>query len=78
VLVARRDLISNKIQGFISIDYGSDEDSIDKETGIPYKSDKELVNTGIVATVSPDWSGYITEQLKNLRRFPQGTRNCTP
>ncbi|XP_062157096.1 senescence-induced receptor-like serine/threonine-protein kinase isoform X2 [Alnus glutinosa] len=64
------------IPGFMSIDCGSDEDSIDKETGIPYKSDKELVNTGIVATVSPDWSGYITEQFKNLRSFPQGTRNC--
>ena len=43
-----------KFQGFISIDCGSDEDYIDEETGIPYKSDKDLIDTGIVKTVSPD------------------------
>ncbi|XP_059458237.1 putative leucine-rich repeat receptor-like serine/threonine-protein kinase At2g19230 [Corylus avellana] len=64
------------IPGFISIDCGTDEDSIDKETGIPYKFDKELVNTGIVQTISPNWSGYITQQLKTLRSFPVGSRNC--
>ena len=37
-----------KFQGFISIDCGSDEDYIDEETGIPYKSDKDLIDTGIV------------------------------
>ena len=36
-----------KFQGFISIDCGSDEDYIDEETGIPYKSDKDLIDTGI-------------------------------
>ncbi|KAL0010253.1 hypothetical protein SO802_005361 [Lithocarpus litseifolius] len=41
-------------KGFISIDCGSDEDYIDEETGIPHKTDKDLIDTGIVKTVSPD------------------------
>ncbi|KAE7999159.1 hypothetical protein FH972_003626 [Carpinus fangiana] len=45
------------------------------ETRIPYKSDKELVSTGIVETVSPDSCGD-SQPLKNLRSFPVGTRNC--
>ena len=55
-----------KFQGFISIDCGSDEDYIDEETGIPYKSDKDLIDTGIVKTVSPDSpkdNCYTTQDL---------------
>jgi hypothetical protein len=67
----------SKFPGFISIDCGSDEDSIDMKTGIPYKSDKELVSTGIVEKVSPDSDSCGDSQpLKNLRSFPVGTRNC--
>ena len=57
------------IQGFISIDCGSDEDYIEEETGIPYKS-------GIVKTVSPDSPEDLPQSQKNLGSFPQGTRNC--
>ena len=64
------------IQGFISIDCGSDEDYIDEETGIPYKSDKDLIDTGIVKTVSPDSPEDLPQSQKNLGSFPQGTRNC--
>ncbi|KAK7831734.1 putative lrr receptor-like serine/threonine-protein kinase [Quercus suber] len=65
-----------KFQGFISIDCGSDEDYIDEETGIPYKPDKDLIDTGIVKTVSPDSPEDLPQSQKNLRSFPQGTRNC--
>ena len=65
----------SKFPGFISIDCGSDEDSTDMKTGIPYKSDKELVSTGIVETVSPGSCGD-SQRFKNLRSFPVGTRNC--
>ena len=65
-----------KFQGFISIDCGSGEDYIDEETGIPYKSDKDLIDTGIVETVSPDSPEDLPQSQKNLRSFPQGTRNC--
>ncbi|KAF5453081.1 hypothetical protein F2P56_028020 [Juglans regia] len=59
-----------EIPGFISIDCGSTEDSI--ENGITYVSDKEFIDTGITATVS----GNSEQLLKTLRSFPQGKRNC--
>ncbi|XP_030968231.1 putative leucine-rich repeat receptor-like serine/threonine-protein kinase At2g19230 [Quercus lobata] len=68
--------LDDEIPGFISIDCGGDEDYIDKDTGIPYKSDKELIDTGIVNTIPSDSSGNLARYLKNLRRFPQGKRNC--
>ncbi|XP_050289766.1 probable LRR receptor-like serine/threonine-protein kinase At1g05700 [Quercus robur] len=63
-------------KGFISIDCGSNEDYIDERTKIRYISDKELIDTGIVKTVSPDSSTNLQQNAKNLRSFPQGTRNC--
>jgi hypothetical protein len=67
----------SKFQGFISIDCGSDEDYINENTGIPYKSDKQMIDTGIAMTVSNDLSGNTEwRSLKNLRSFPEGTRNC--
>ncbi|XP_075664903.1 putative leucine-rich repeat receptor-like serine/threonine-protein kinase At2g19230 [Castanea sativa] len=66
----------DEIPGFISIDCGSNEDYIDEETKIPYISDKELIDTGIVKTVSPDSPTDLPQCLKNLRSFPNGTRNC--
>ncbi|XP_059458238.1 senescence-induced receptor-like serine/threonine-protein kinase [Corylus avellana] len=54
---------------------GTDEDSINIETGIRYKSDKELVSIGTVETISLDSCGD-SQSLKNLRSFPVGTRNC--
>ena len=66
----------SKFQGFISIDCGGDEDYIDKATGIPYKSDKELIDNGIVNTIPYDSSRNLRQYLKKLRSFPQGKRNC--
>nr|POF25148.1 putative leucine-rich repeat receptor-like serine/threonine-protein kinase [Quercus suber] len=68
--------LDDEIPGFISIDCGSDEDYTDKETGIPYKSDKELIDTGIVNTIPADSSTNLAQYLKSLRSFPQGKRNC--
>ncbi|KAM4100046.1 hypothetical protein ACB094_05G039100 [Castanea mollissima] len=62
--------------GFISIDCGSNEDYVDEKTKIPYISDKGLIDTGIVKTVSPDSPADLPQCLKNLRSFPNGTRNC--
>ncbi|KAL0010257.1 hypothetical protein SO802_005365 [Lithocarpus litseifolius] len=66
----------DEIPGFITIDCGSNEDYIDEETKIPYISDKGLIDTGIVKTVSPDSLGNLPQYAKNLRSFPNGTRNC--
>ena len=66
----------SKFQGFISIDCGSVEDYIDKDTNIPYTSDKKLIDTGIVKTISPNSSLTVPQFAENLRSFPQGTRNC--
>uniref|UniRef100_A0A7N2KXY8 non-specific serine/threonine protein kinase n=1 Tax=Quercus lobata TaxID=97700 RepID=A0A7N2KXY8_QUELO len=51
-----------KFQGFISIDCGSDEDYIDEETGIPYKSDKDLIDTGIDTWwIISEYNSYTTQ-----------------
>ena len=66
----------SKFQGFISIDCGSNEDYIDKYNNIPYTSDKELIDTGLAKTISPNSSRNLPQFAKNLRSFPQGTKNC--
>ncbi|GMY34447.1 putative leucine-rich repeat receptor-like serine/threonine-protein kinase, partial [Fagus crenata] len=66
----------SKFQGFISIDCGSVEAYIDKDTNIPYTSDKELIDTGMVKTISPDAPQNLPQFVENLRSFPNGTRNC--
>ncbi|XP_065633526.1 putative leucine-rich repeat receptor-like serine/threonine-protein kinase At2g19230 [Quercus suber] len=66
----------DEIPGFISIDCGNNEDYIDVDTNIPYISDKGLIDTGIVKTVSSDSPTDLPRYAKNLRSFPQGTRNC--
>ncbi|XP_041001952.1 putative leucine-rich repeat receptor-like serine/threonine-protein kinase At2g19230 [Juglans microcarpa x Juglans regia] len=66
---------SPESQGFINIDCGSDEDNyIAPTTGIPYKSDKGVIDTGIAKTVMSGTYDY--QLLKKLRSFPQGKRNC--
>ena len=65
-----------KFLGFISIDCGSNKDYIDEDTKIPYISDKGLIDTGIVKTVSSDSPANLQRYAQNLRSFPQGTRNC--
>lgn len=62
------------VLGFISIDCGADEDYIDN--GILYKSDRDFVDTGISQPVTANNSGNLRPQLKNVRSFPEGRRNC--
>ena len=66
----------SKFQGFIGIDCGSDEDYSDKYNNISYTSDKELIDTGLAKTISPNSSRNLPQFAKNLRSFPQGTKNC--
>ncbi|XP_059431579.1 putative leucine-rich repeat receptor-like serine/threonine-protein kinase At2g19230 [Corylus avellana] len=72
---ARRELAAD-IPGFISIDCGSDEDYLNEATGISYKSDKEMIDTGIAMTVFSDFGNIERRLLRSLRSFPNGTRNC--
>ncbi|KAJ8756050.1 hypothetical protein K2173_024597 [Erythroxylum novogranatense] len=65
--------------GFISIDCGVDADYFDEDTGIFFKSDSEFVSTGtnqIVHEKHGALNPYFGKQLKNLRSFDEGTRNC--
>ncbi|KAK0594751.1 hypothetical protein LWI29_000124 [Acer saccharum] len=63
--------------GFISIDCGASVDYNDIETSLLYVSDT-CTDTGEIHEISPDntWINYYQQQRKNLRSFPQGTRNC--
>ncbi|KAL4039446.1 hypothetical protein IC575_003100 [Cucumis melo] len=69
-----RNLASDTPSGFISIDCGANEDYMDN--GILYKSDRDFVDTGINQPVSPNISRNLRPQLKNVRSFPEGRRNC--
>ncbi|XP_038898160.1 putative leucine-rich repeat receptor-like serine/threonine-protein kinase At2g19230 [Benincasa hispida] len=62
-------------QGFISIDCGAVVDSVDLNNEIPYKSDKNLINSGVSAQISPEFADYSL-QYRNLRSFPEGVKNC--
>ncbi|KAG9456529.1 hypothetical protein H6P81_001037 [Aristolochia fimbriata] len=65
--------------GFISIDCGRQERTnyTDEQTGIFYTSDADYIKTGenrqIPTTLFPTLLG---RQFRNIRRFPEGTRNC--
>ncbi|KAL0010254.1 hypothetical protein SO802_005362 [Lithocarpus litseifolius] len=48
----------------------------DRQWGGDSDEDKDLIDTGIVKTVSPDSPEDLPQSQKNLRSFPQGTRNC--
>ena len=67
-----------KFQGFISFDCGGDEDYIDEETGIPYKSDKDLIDTGIVKTVSPNHLKIFHSHKRTWESFPKEQGIVTP
>ncbi|KGN45571.1 probable LRR receptor-like serine/threonine-protein kinase At1g05700 [Cucumis sativus] len=69
-----RNLASVTPSGFISIDCGANEDYMDN--GILYKSDSDFVDTGINQPVSLNISRNLRPQLKNVRSFPEGRRNC--
>ncbi|OWM76537.1 hypothetical protein CDL15_Pgr005501 [Punica granatum] len=67
----------DQIPGFISIDCGAPNDYYDIELGIYYKKDDGFVDSGENWQIS---TLFINEnrwqQSKNLRFFPNGTRNC--
>ena len=70
-----------KFVGFISIDCGATSDYLDESTGIFYKSDSGFIDTGTNNVISPEYyssmvSPTYVQQIKNLRSFPQGTKNC--
>jgi len=70
-----------KFVGFISIDCGATSDYLDEGTGIFYKSDSGFIDTGTNNVISPEYyssmvSPNYVRQIKNLRSFPQGTKNC--
>ncbi|KHN11331.1 Putative leucine-rich repeat receptor-like protein kinase [Glycine soja] len=66
--------------GFISIDCGASNDYLDEETSIFYKTDTDFIETGenlltssqFINTNIPDYG----RQLRTLRSFPEGNRNC--
>ncbi|KAL4625900.1 hypothetical protein ACB092_05G058700 [Castanea dentata] len=77
---ARRRLV-DQTPGFISIDCGATSDYLDEGTGIFYKSDSGFIDTGTNNAISPEYyslmaSPNYVRQIKNLRSFPQGTKNC--
>ncbi|XP_031267723.1 probable LRR receptor-like serine/threonine-protein kinase At1g07560 [Pistacia vera] len=62
---------------FISIDCGTSGDYIDNETGLFYESDAKYIDTGEINEVSPNFTAPAYHlQVRLLRSFPQGMRNC--
>ncbi|KAJ8756112.1 hypothetical protein K2173_024659 [Erythroxylum novogranatense] len=65
--------------GFISIDCGlpANGSYTDSKTGLDYISDETFIDSGIRASIGPDFNINGTDtQLLYLRSFPQGGRNC--
>ena len=65
--------------GFISIDCGATKDYLDDVSGIFYKSDTGFIDTGTNSNISPEnqySNQYYGRQMRNLRSFPQGEKNC--
>ncbi|KAJ1390945.1 Malectin-like carbohydrate-binding domain [Sesbania bispinosa] len=64
--------------GFISIDCGLPENSsyTQHTTGINYISDAKFVDAGVSRRVSPAEKITLLQQLRYVRSFPNGVRNC--
>jgi hypothetical protein len=65
--------------GFINIDCGwpNSPSYIDNTLAIPFSSDGEFVEGGLNHDILPEFmAGVGNGQQKNLRSFPNGTRNC--
>ncbi|XP_031385737.1 probable LRR receptor-like serine/threonine-protein kinase At1g05700 [Punica granatum] len=63
--------------GFMSIDCGAPNDYHDDNLDIYYKTDQGFVSTGVNMQVSSQVIYQNKQQQgKNLRAFPDGTRNC--
>ncbi|KAI5555557.1 hypothetical protein BDE02_19G089900 [Populus trichocarpa] len=66
--------LATENSGFISIDCGAEEDYLDGNTGISYKTDKDFISTGKNMIVAPEYS--YRKLVDSLRTFPEGKRNC--
>ncbi|XP_008462394.2 putative leucine-rich repeat receptor-like serine/threonine-protein kinase At2g19230 [Cucumis melo] len=66
----------NAPKDFISIDCGGVVDSVDSESGFPYKSDTNLINSGVIGQISSDIADDYRLQYRHLRSFPHGVKNC--
>ncbi|KAI5555571.1 hypothetical protein BDE02_19G091200 [Populus trichocarpa] len=66
--------LATENSGFISIDCGAEEDYLDRNTGISYKTDKDFISTGKNMIVAPEYSNG--KMANSLRTFPEGKRNC--
>ncbi|GMN37095.1 hypothetical protein TIFTF001_006535 [Ficus carica] len=64
--------------GFISLDCGLPRNSnyTEPSTQINYISDAPFVTTGTSNGIAPEYKDGLQEQVKNLRSFPEGIRNC--
>ncbi|RVX16910.1 putative leucine-rich repeat receptor-like serine/threonine-protein kinase [Vitis vinifera] len=65
-------------EGFISINCGiaPGSDYTDDETQIYYTLDAKFIDTGINYNVSKEYVDEDTDQLMDVRSFPEGDRNC--
>ncbi|XP_039159394.1 putative leucine-rich repeat receptor-like serine/threonine-protein kinase At2g19230 [Eucalyptus grandis] len=63
--------------GFISIDCGATNAYIEEENNIAYQTDEGFIDSGKNMQISTEVIYQRSLQLaKNLRSFPNGTRNC--
>ncbi|KAJ9130023.1 hypothetical protein P3X46_035049 [Hevea brasiliensis] len=65
--------------GSITIDCGVDEDYLDENVGLHYKSDRDFISTGENYDVEPGFietEDFFDRLCKNLRSFPTGKKNC--
>ncbi|KAL1805443.1 hypothetical protein ACET3Z_028511 [Daucus carota] len=71
--------MDNNPPGFVSIDCGLPEGSESRvsSTGIYYKSDANLIDSGVSESLLPSYLGNTVETyLSTVRSFPQGKKNC--
>lgn len=61
--------------GSIRIDCGATEDYTDVETGVYYHTDQEFIDSGTNLQIASN-ATTTSVQLKDLRSFPEGTKNC--
>ncbi|XP_072952174.1 putative leucine-rich repeat receptor-like serine/threonine-protein kinase At2g19230 [Typha angustifolia] len=64
-------------ESFISIDCGSAGNYTDRDTGIPYTTDDQYIDTGTNHNVASNYiDSSIRKQYTTVRSFPDGDRNC--
>ncbi|XP_025012557.1 probable LRR receptor-like serine/threonine-protein kinase At1g51860 isoform X2 [Ricinus communis] len=78
-ILAVRVLVHGQDQsGFISLDCGLQANSsyTDEKTGLKYISDAAFIETGVTKSIAPEFLGSFNQQLRQVRSFPKGDRNC--